>query len=297
MGSAALESVKERIRAVFGAWGEDTSVEQMRLDWDGLFCTRQVSAHSERVRAGGVDAEWIAAPAARPDRALLYLHGGGYALGSVASHRDLIGRLSAASGCRALGLDYRRSPEAPFPAPVEDAAAAYRWLLDQGIEPGHIALAGDSAGGGLTAATLVALRDAGTPLPAAAAMLSPWTDLEATGESYSSRAELDPMVQRPLVLSMCETYLAGTGNPRDPLAAPLHADLAGLPPLLIHVGDHETLLDDSTRFAEKARAAGVDVTLEIWDEMIHVFQLFAAELPEARRAIDEIGVFLRKHLG
>lgn len=297
MGSAALESVRDRIRAVFGSWGEDTSVERMRREWQGLFAARGVPAASERVQAGGVDAEWVTAPGVRPDRVLLYFHGGGYALGSVKSHWELIARLSAATGCRVLGLDYRLSPENPFPAPVEDATAAYRWLLDQGVEPGHIALAGDSAGGGLTAATLVALRNGGTSLPAAAAMLSPWVDLEAAGDSYDTRAELDPMVTRPLVLAMAQTYLGGKGSPRDPLAAPLHADLAGLPPLLIQVGDHETLLDDAIRFAAKARRAGVDVTLEVWDEMFHVFQLFAADLPEARQAIDGIGAFLPKHLG
>jgi acetyl esterase/lipase len=296
MGSLALESVKDRIRAVFGSWSEDTSVEQMRQEWEDLFAASGVSANSERIQAGGVDAEWVTAPGARSDRVLLYFHGGGYALGSVKSHWELIARLSAATGCRALGLDYRLSPENPFPAPVEDACAAYRWLLGQGIGPGHIALAGDSAGGGLTAAALVSLRDGGTPLPAAAAMLSPWVDLEATGESYDTRAEVDPMVHRPLVLGMAQTYLGGKGSPRDPLAAPLYADLAGLPPLLIHVGDHETLLDDSTRFAERARAAGVDVTLHVWEEMVHVFQLFAADLPEARQAIDAIGSFLQKHL-
>lgn len=297
MASPALESVKQRIRAVFGSWSEDTSVEQKRKDWEELFAASGVSAKTERVQAGGVDAEWITAPGARADRVLLYFHGGGYALGSVKSHWELIARLSAATESRALALNYRLSPEHPFPAPVEDACAAYRWLLSQGFEPAHIALAGDSAGGGLTAATLVALRDGGTPLPAAAAMLSPWVDLEATGESYDTRAEFDPMVQRALALGMAKTYLAGKGSPRDPLAAPLYANLAGLPPLLIHVGEHETLLSDSTRLAEKAHAAGVDVTLHVWQEMVHVFQLFAAELPEARQAIDEIGSFLRRHMG
>ncbi len=295
MGSDALETVKQRIRDTFGSWGADKPLAEMRQEWEELFSAPSAEAQSERVSAGGVEAEWITAPGASADRVLLYLHGGGYALGSVRSHWDLIARLSAAGGCRGLGLDYRLSPEHPFPAPVEDATAAYRWLLEQGIRPSNIAVAGDSAGAGLTAATLVALRDAGTELPAAGVMISPWVDLEAEGESMQTRAELDPMVQRPLILGMAETYLAGA-DPRAPLAAPLHAKLEGLPPLLIHVGDHETLLDDATRFAARARAAGVDTTLEPWDEMFHVFQLFT-ELPEAAKAVEAIGSFLRKHMG
>ena len=294
MASGELEAVRQRIRDTFGSWGADKPLEEMRREWEELFAVPSAKAESERVSAGGVEAEWITAPGARADRVLLYLHGGGYLLGSVRSHWDLIARLSAASGCRALGLDYRLSPEHPFPAPVEDATAAYLWLLDQGISPERIAVAGDSAGGGLTAATLIALRDAGTDLPAAGVMISPWVDLEAEGESMQSREELDPMVQRPLILAMAETYLAGA-DPRSPLAAPLHAKLEGLPPLLIHVGDHETLLDDATRFAAKARAASVDVTLEPWDEMFHVWHLFT-DLPEAAQAVEVIGTFLRKHL-
>ncbi len=294
MASGELEALRQRIRDTFGSWGADKPLEEMRREWEELFAVPSAKAESERVSAGGVEAEWITAPGARADRVLLYLHGGGYSLGSVRSHWDLIARLSAASGCRALGLDYRLSPEHPFPAPVEDATAAYRWLLEQGISPERIAVAGDSAGGGLTAATLIALRDAGTDLPAAGVMISPWVDLEAEGESMHSREELDPMVQRPLILAMAETYLAGA-DPRSPLAAPLHAKLDGLPPLLIHVGDHETLLDDATRFAAKARAASVDVTLEPWDEMFHVWHLFT-DLPEAAQAVEVIGTFLRKHL-
>jgi len=291
-----MDTIRRRIHEVFSSWNENTSLEEMRQGFDAMFSTRSAPADSERVEAGGVDAEWITAPGARSDRALLYLHGGGYTLGSVNSHRDLIARLSAATGCRALGLDYRLAPEHSFPAPVEDATAAYRWLLDQGIEPGSIALAGDSAGGGLTAATLVALRDAGGPLPAAAAMMSPWVDLEASGDSFESRKHVDPMVRRRLIHGQTRTYLGDKGSLRDPLASPLHADLRSLPPLLIQVGDHETLLDDARSFTEKARGAGGDVTLEVWDEMIHVFQLFAAELEEGRRAIEGIGAFVRKHV-
>ena len=175
---------------------------------------------------------------------------------------------------------------------MDDAVAAYRWLLAQGISPGNIAVAGDSAGGGLAIATLLALRDAGEPLPAAGIGISPWVDMEGTGESMTTRAAVDPVVQKEGLLGMAKLYL-GDADPKNPLAAPLHADLAGLPPLLLQVGDAETLLDDSTRLAERARAAGVDVTLKVWDEMPHVWHLFAPILPEGRQAIDEIGSFFQ----
>ena len=246
-------------------------------------------------RAGGVPAEWVEAPEAAPDRALLYLHGGGYTTGSPATHRDLAGRLSRAAGVRVLNVDYRLAPEHPHPAAVEDATAAFRWLLGEGIDPARVAVAGDSAGGGLTLATLVALRDEGTPLPAAGVGLSPWVDLEGLGESMTTKAAADPMVQREGLLEMARAYL-GPHPPRTPLAAPLHADLRGLPPLLLHVGTAETLLDDALRFAERAREAGVDVRLETWDDMVHVWHIFAPMLPEGQQAIERIGEFLRKRL-
>ena len=249
----------------------------------------------EPTSAGGVPAEWVEAPDAASDRVLLYLHGGGYTSGSPATHRDLAGRLSRAAGVRVLNVDYRLAPEHPHPAAVEDATAAYRWLLDRGLDPAGTAVAGDSAGGGLTLATLVALRDEGAPLPAAAVGISPWVDLEGVGASMDTKADADPMVQREGLLEMARAYL-GPHPPRTPLAAPLHADLRGLPPLLLHVGTAETLLDDAVRFAERAREAGVDVTLETWDDMIHVWHIFAPMLPEGQQAIERVGEFLRKHL-
>jgi acetyl esterase/lipase len=249
----------------------------------------------EPVEAAGVPAEWIVAPGADRTRAIFYLHGGGYAVGSIATHRGLVGRLSAASGAAGLAIDYRLAPEHPFPAAVEDATAAYRWLLAQGIPPGRIAIAGDSAGGGLTLATLVALRDAGAPLPACAVTFSPWADLALEGESMDSRAELDGMVQRPGIQQMADWYLAGQ-DPRHPLASPIHADLRGLPPLLVQVGTHETLYDDATRVVERARAAGVAVTFEPYEELFHVFQLFAV-LPEAQEAVTAAGQFIARHTG
>jgi acetyl esterase/lipase len=244
------------------------------------------------VRAAGVPAEWVTAPGAG-DRVVLYLHGGGYVIGSINSHRDLGGRLSRAAGARVLVLDYRLAPEHPFPAAVDDALAAYRWLLAEGHAPQNIAIGGDSAGGGLTLATLLALRDAGETLPAAGICLSPWTDLAGTGESLRTKAEADPMVQWSRLAQYAAAYL-GEQDARTPLASPLYADLRGLPPLLIQVGTAETLLDDASRVAARARSAGVDVTYEAWDDMIHVFQAFAALLPEGQQAIERIGAFVRE---
>jgi len=250
----------------------------------------------EPVQVNGLPAEWIAAPNASKERVLLYLHGGGYAIGSINTHRDLASRLSRATGVRCLLIGYRLAPEHPHPAAVEDSVAAYRWLLARGTRPEKIVIGGDSAGGGLTVATLVALRDAGEPLPAAAVCLSPWVDLEGTGESMTTKADIDPMVQSEGIQTMAKAYL-GDKDPRTPLASPLYADLRGLPPMLIHVGTAEVLLDDSTRLAERARAAGVDVSLEPWEDMIHVWHYFASMLPEGRQAIERIGEFVRRHTG
>lgn len=248
------------------------------------------------VSAGGVPCEWITAEGARDDAAVLYLHGGGYCLGSLNTHRAHVARLSAVTRARGLNVDYRLAPEHPFPAAVDDAVAAYRWLLAQGVAPARIVVAGDSAGGGLTVATLVALRDAGDPLPAGGVCLSPWIDLEGIGESMASKAAADPMVQLAGLQRLAAAYLGDT-HARTPLASPLYADLRGLPPLFVQVGTTETLLDDSVRLAERARAADVDVELEQWDDMIHVFQMFAPMLPEADEALAKIGAWVRRRIG
>jgi monoterpene epsilon-lactone hydrolase len=296
IAAAPLDLVIERIRRVYRSWSRDTPVAQMRSDWDAAFQPRTVPVSCERVSAGGVDGEWIAGSDAHHDKAILYFHGGGFRLGSVSSHRELIARIAEASGCRVLAINYRLAPEHRFPAPLEDAIAAYGWMIDQGLSPENIAFAGDSAGGNLVLAAMLGLRERGAPLPAAAVLMSPWTDLAVTGESYVSRADADPIHQRPMILALAKNYLGNDGDPRDPMASPLYADLTGLPPLLIQVGDRETVLDDSVMFADKARAAGIDVELQIWDGMIHVFQMFASELAEARQAIDSIAKFLKRHL-
>jgi monoterpene epsilon-lactone hydrolase len=238
---------------------------------------------SERISANGVAAEWVTAPGAANDRVVLYLHGGGYVIGSIKTHRDLMGRISRSAKARVLGLDYRLA--------VDDSVSAYRWLINQGIKPSKVAVAGDSAGGGLAVATLVAIREAGLPMPAAGVCLSPWVDLEGIGESMKTRAKADPVVQRDGLVGMAQAYLQGK-DPRSPLAAPLYADLKGLPPLLIQVGDAETLLDDSNRLADRAKAADVQVKLEVWPEMIHVWHLFASFLPEGQQAVEGVGKFV-----
>jgi acetyl esterase/lipase len=276
----------------------DVSVEEMRAGMESMIGSAQLPAGliRELRDVNGVPAEWVGARGAAADKAVLYLHGGGYVLGSINTHRELAARISQASGARCLVIDYRLGPEHPFPAAVEDAVAAYRWLLEAGYAPERLAIAGDSAGGGLTMATLLALRDAKLPMPATAVCISPWVDLAVEGESMVTRVKQDPMLSREPLLAMAKHYLAG-GDARAPLASPVFADLRGLPPLLIHVGDHETLLDDSVRLAERARKAGVEVELEVWPEMIHVWHAFAALVPEGREAIERIGAHLAKRLG
>jgi len=251
----------------------------------------------EPTTLAGRPAESITPAAGTGAHVVLYLHGGGYCIGSISTHRNLAARLALASGSRVVTLDYRLAPEHPFPAAVDDAVAAYAELVDRGTDPTDLAIAGDSAGGGLTVATLLAIRDAGLPMPAAGVCLSPWTDLTQSGASYRSRAEADPMITKAGLDTMAAAYLDG-GSADDPIASPLFADLTGLPPLLVHVGDAEMLLDDSVRLHERAVAAGVDATLQVWDDMIHVFQAFPADLlPESDESIAGIAAFLDDRLG
>ncbi|MGH6870234.1 MAG: alpha/beta hydrolase [Rhizomicrobium sp.] len=244
---------------------------------------------------GGVKGEWVAARRARRDAVVLYLHGGGYLLGSPVSHRHLLAAVSEASGLRTFAAEYRLAPEHPFPAAVDDAVAAYKGLLDSGIAANRIVIMGDSAGGGLTIATLVAARDKGLAMPACAVAISPWADLSQGGEAHRARKSRDPMVGKEGLDEMAAAYLAGA-DPKTPLASPLFADLKGLPPLLIQVGTEEALYDDAMALTRRADSAGVDVSSESWGGMVHVWHIFHPILGEGRDAIARIGSFVKTHI-
>jgi acetyl esterase/lipase len=260
----------------------------------GRFKAR-VPAERQPVNAGGVPAEWLIPASARPGRTLLYLHGGGYCIGSIDSHRGLATNIAHESRARALVIGYRLAPEFPFPAALDDCLAAYRWLLDRGMRPEQLVVAGDSAGGALAISLLVSARDQGLPLAAAGVCLAPWTDLTLSGDSYASNTQSDLLLDRRHLEQWAKWHL-GDHDPLDPLASPLYADLHGLPPLLIQVGSAELLLSDATRFAERARRAGVDVTLEIMAHGQHVQQVAAGFVPEARVAVAHIGQFVDERL-
>ena len=246
----------------------------------------------EKVEIEGIAAEWVTAPNAVEDRVFLYLHGGAYIMGSCNTHRYLASKLSRSTAARVLVPEYRLAPEHPFPAAIEDAVSVYRWLLNSGVSSKNIVIGGDSAGGGLTLATLLSLKDAGDPLPALAVLLSPWTDMEGTGESMVTRAEVDPWLSPDATRLTPALYIRDL-DPRHPLVSPIYADLTGLPSLLVHVGNDEILLSDAARLVDRARTAGVEVSFKVWDDMWHVFQTFA--IPEGQQAIDEIGEFVTKH--
>jgi monoterpene epsilon-lactone hydrolase len=286
------------LRAKIASRPRSPDYHQRRKDADarGLSNPLAADVKVETVSADGVAAEWTSTPGAARDAAILYAHGGGYVTGSLDSHRHMVAELGRAANCVALALDYRLAPEHPFPAPVEDALAGYRFLLAQGFKPERIAIAGDSAGGGLVVAAMVAIRDAGLPQPGGGWCLSPWIDMEMIGGSMESNASRDPTVQRPGITEMAQLYL-GDADPRSPLAAPLYADLAGIAPLLIQVGSVETLLDDAIRLAPRAGAADVRVDLQVWPEMIHVWPLYHPELKAGKRALDEAGAWIKGVLG
>jgi acetyl esterase/lipase len=248
------------------------------------------------VTAGGVPAEWVSAPEATPWVTLCYFHGGAYNAGSPATHRGLLSRVSRRSGARVLSVDYRLAPEHPFPAALDDALTAYRWLVGVGVDPARIVVGGDSAGGGLATAILVGLREAGDPLPAAAVLVSPWADLAMTGETLVTKASDDPWIDPTEMPRAAAAYL-GEEPATNPLASPLYADLGGLPPFLIQVGTAEVLLDDARRLAARLRDAGTEVILQEWPDQIHVFQAFGPYIPSARPAVERIGRFIRARAG
>jgi len=293
MAGPEITKLKRLLREKALPAGTNITIEQRRQGMEKVSFKVANDIQVESVKVAGRPAEWLRAPDAQKDYAILYFHGGGYVMGSLTTHRSLAGEVSRAAQAAVLLVDYRLAPECPFPAAVEDGVASYRWLLDQGFTPRHLAIAGDSAGGGLTMATLVALRDQGLPIPAAAVPISPWCDLTCTNESYTTRAEADPMIVTADIGGMAEYYLHGT-DPKTPLVSPNFASLQSLPPLLIHVGRDEVLLDDSLKLHAKAQAEGVDSTLEVWDDMVHVWHAFHPMLPEGKQAITRIGAFLRE---
>lgn len=296
MPSREFEQILSQIRNT-AISNPGLSMTEVRAQTEEMF-GRLPSLSEARVTtadASGVPAEWVQAPQATDRAVVLFLHGGGYNICSPRTHRSFTTHLSQAAGCRVLSIAYRLAPEHPYPAAVDDAVTVYRWLLAQGIAPGRIGFAGDSAGGGLAVATMLRLRDEDAPLPAAAYLVSPWVDLTRTEAAWGPYKDRDPLLNPEQLERMALGYLAGR-SPRTPLASPLYADLSRLPPLLVQVGTHEVLLDDSVRLAERARAAGVSVTLETLEAMVHGFHVFVGMMPEASAALAAGGRFLRERL-
>jgi monoterpene epsilon-lactone hydrolase len=293
MADADIEVIRNKLAANPRPAG--LSERRLRVDALGGQYPIPADVRVEAADANGVRAEWTTTPEADPARVILFLHGGGYVSGSLNSHRHMVAQAGREAGARTLALEYRLAPEHPFPAALEDAIAGYRFLLSRGFTPDQIAVAGDSAGGGLAVALPVSARDAGIPLPACIWCSSPWVDLEATGSSLTTKAAVDPMIQKPYLIELAASYLNGA-DPRSPLASPLHAELRGLPPMLIQVGSAETLLDDSVRLAGVAGAADIRVRLEVWPDMIHAWHLFYQEVAGGRRALAEAGAFIRSNL-
>lgn len=274
--------------------GASGSVEKERANLDKMSALMGRRKPGQKASLGGVPGEWQIPKTSESGKVLLYLHGGGYALGSPASHRNMVGMIADSAHSRAFIADYRLGPEHPFPAAVEDGVAAYKGLLDEGNEPGKIFIAGDSAGGGLTVATLVSAREQGLPVPAAGICISPWADLTLSSDSMTSKAEADPMLKPETLGWMGGLYLNGQ-DAKAPLVSPIFADLKDLPPLLIQVGSEEILYDDAVTLDKVAREAGVETELEVWDGMMHVWHLMAGVLPEGKQAINRIGTFVAGH--
>ena len=295
MVSKGIENVSKLVRQQMASMTE-ISVKNIRdgLDLMAKMVKIPKDVKCEPVDVGGVPAEWISTPGVVNHQVILYLHGGGFIAGSIATHRDLAQRISRVSKTRILLIDYRLAPEHPYPAAFEDVLTAYRWLIDvEKITPNNLIIAGDSAGGGLTVGGLIRMRDEGIPLPAAAVCLSPGIDPTGSGESFKTKVDVDPFISPEMFKFMVKNFF-GDIDLETPLTSALLADLSGLPPMLIQVGTSEILLDDSVRIAEHAKAAGVDVTLDVWEDMIHVFQAFAGFAPESREAIDKIGEFIQR---
>lgn len=298
-------TTQDLVRDLYERWSAAFAAEpEMPLDrWRALIEEwPQVTAEPRgvdyvEVDAGGVPAMWITPKGAAADRVIVALHGGGFVTGSIYTHRKLFGHLAKAAGARALAVGYRQAPEHVHPTPVRDVVSAYWWLLDQGIDGSHVAFTGDSAGGGLVVTSMLLARDEGLPLPAAGMPLSPWFDYEATGASQDTNAATDKLLNKDFGLVLAGMFLGEAGDPHDPYVNPLHGDLSGLPPMFVQVSDAETLLDDSRSFAERARAAGVDVRLDVFPGQQHTFQMAAGRSPIADDAIVRLAEWARPHLG
>ncbi|HEX2010577.1 MAG TPA: alpha/beta hydrolase [Roseateles sp.] len=285
----------ERLEAMLRAQPASRTIEQRRAasDAQGDLFPLASDVHVEPVAAHGVPAEWTSTPVASSSEAILYLHSGGYVWGSLKSHRHLVSELGRAAAMRTLALDYRRAPEFPFPHALDDAVGGYRFLLDSGFEPRRIAVAGDSAGGGLAVALLVRLRELGMPQPAGALLFSPWADMTASADSYSRNAQRDPVLNREIMQFLAEQYL-GQRSRETPLASPVFADLSGIAPLTIFVGATEALLDDAVALTRAAGLADVSVRLEIWPRMFHVWPTYHQVLAQGRQGVVRAGGLLRE---
>ena len=295
MASEEMRAAATMIREAGLFNGGDIDVAAMRRNMEDTAFPTADDVTRKDFDAQGIPSCHISCVEARQDRGVLYLHGGGYVAGSLNTHTELMGRVSLSCRAPVLGVDYRLAPENPYPAAVEDAVASYERLLDAGIVADKIVIAGDSAGGGLALACLLTLKARGKPQPAGVVLLSPWTDLTGSGESAKTRAEVDPMVNAAMLKPMAEFYHGDT-NAADAMVSPLFGDLDGLAPMLIQVGDHEVLLCDSTRLAERAQAQGVSVEIEIYDGAFHVFQS-VPNLPESSDALRSIGRFFDRVTG
>jgi epsilon-lactone hydrolase len=273
-------------------WAE----RRRRLDAIGSVWPVADDVALERVDVNGLDGEWSIAPDSDASHVLMFFHGGGYCSGSIVSHRRMVTEAGRAAGMQTLAVAYRLAPEHPFPAAYDDALTAWRFLRNQGIPASQIAIGGDSAGAGLTAALINRLRDANEELPACAWLVSPWIDLTMSGSTLASKDTVDPIIHKTYLNELADAYLPPGMDRKDPRVSPLYADLRGFRPILIQVGSAETLLDDATRFASAAGAADVAVTLEIWPHMIHAWHLWNAQLEPGRRALTSAGAFIRAHI-
>jgi monoterpene epsilon-lactone hydrolase len=273
-------------------WAE----RRARLDEVGSTWSAADDITCEPVDCGGVRGEWSIAPGSDASRVLLFFHGGGYCSGSILSHRRMVTEAGRAAKTRTLAIDYRRAPEHPYPAQLEDALTAWRFLRGQSIAAEHIAVGGDSAGGNLTLSLINRLRAAGEALPACAWLVSPWADLTMSGATLATKDAVDPIIHKTYLEELADAYVPASMDRRDPLISPLFADLSGFPPMLIQVGSAETLLSDATRLAEAAGSADVAVSLEIWPHMIHAWPVWNAGLEDGRRALAAAGAFIRARI-